>query len=289
MNRPFEDVATRRALLARLSGCLVALASLTAIGTPALARDEPADAAGEPVAEADGDGTLPAGPATPFVGRWLDTAVENPSEPFEIGTDADGAWIELGGSRAPLERFADVDDVQNAGTTDAEGPADPSTLTYAVAVVDDGVAERHVRLERVGETLAVETFTRFKAGAGRPNERAKSLYARRDDFLPNGYEIFFANDSEAGLVKEGVNFGAIVAGPHVVELGNSGKIIFGRIVPKPGIPPHPDHAPGFFVIDSATDTTKTGLDRDAWLAALEALGVEKPRLFPPKRKWPKRF
>ena len=120
-----------------------------------------------------------------------------------------------------------------------------------------------MRLERVGETLAVETFTRFKEGAGRPNEHAKSLSARRGDFLPDGYEIFFANDSEAGLVKEGVNFGAIVAGPHVAELGNSGKFIFGRIDPKPGLPPHPDHAPGFFVIDAATDTTKTGLERDA--------------------------
>lgn len=283
MNRPFLRLAARLVLLA---GCLAALATLTAIGTPAHARDEPADRAGAPVAEADGDDAPLAGPAAPFVGRWLDTAVENPSEPFEIGTDADGAWIELGGSRAPLECFADVDDVRDA---DTDAPPDPSTLTYAVAVVDDGVAERHVRLERVGETLAVESFTRFKEGAGRPNERAKSLYARRGDFLPGGYEIFFANDSEAGLVKEGVNFGAIVAGPHVVELGNSGRVIFGRIDPKPGIPAHPDHAPGFFVIDAATDTTKTGLEREAWLAALEALGVEKPRLFPPERKWPKRF
>lgn len=286
MNRPFVRVAARLVLLA---GCLAAFAILPAIGTPALAREEPANAAGAPVAEADGDDAPLAGPSAPFVGRWLDTATENPSEPFEIGTDADRAWIEVGGTRAPLERFADVDDVRDTGTGDADAPPDPSTLTYAVAVVDDGVAERHVRLERAGETLAVETFTRFKEGAGRPNERAKSLYARRGDFLPGGYEIFFANDSEAGLVKEGVNFGAIVAGPHVVELGNSGKVIFGRIDPKKGLPPHPDHAPGFFVIDSATDTTKTGLDRETWLAALEALGVEKPRLFPPERKWPKRF
>lgn len=40
--------------------------------------------------------------------------------------------------------------------------------------------------------------------------------------LPNGYAVFFASRSEAGLVKDGVNDGACIAGPHVAELGNSG-------------------------------------------------------------------
>jgi hypothetical protein len=70
------------------------------------------------------------------------------------------------------------------------------------------------------------------------------------------------------IIKGGEN----IAGPHVAELGNSGKYIFGRIEPKKGIPPHPDHAPGFFVIDSDTDKVTTGLDRDKWLTELKAVG-----------------
>jgi hypothetical protein len=117
----------------------------------------------------------------------------------------------------------------------------------------------------------------------------KTAYARREDFLPNGYYVFFASSEDGGLAKEGVNFGAIVAGPHVPELGNSGNVIYGRIDPKPGLPPHPDHAPGFFVIDSATDAVKTGLDHDAWLAELLARSIMKPKLVPSQQKWPKRW
>jgi hypothetical protein len=108
------------------------------------------------------------------------------------------------------------------------------------------------------------------------------------DPLPHGYAVFFASGSEAALVKDGVNYGACVAGPHVVELGTSGNHIFGRIEPKQGIPPHPDHAPGFFVIDSATDTVTTGLDRDTWLAELKAAGIESPQLHPPEHAWPQK-
>lgn len=99
--------------------------------------------------------------------------------------------------------------------------------------------------------------------------------------LPNGYKLFFASSSEVALKKDGVNYGANIAGPTVVELGTAGKYIFGRIEPKKGIPPHPDHAPGFFLIDSATDKATTGLDRDTWLAELKSLGVESPKLRAP--------
>lgn len=107
--------------------------------------------------------------------------------------------------------------------------------------------------------------------------------------LPNGYAVFFASSSEAALVKDGVNYGACIAGPHVAELGNSGNYIFGRIEPKKGIPPHSDHAPGFFVIDSDTDKIMTGLDRDKWLTELKAVGVDSPQLHPPAHKWPKKY
>lgn len=107
----------------------------------------------------------------------------------------------------------------------------------------------------------------------------------RGEPLPNGYSVFFASGSEAALVKDGVNHGACIAGPHVAELGNSGNYIFGRIAPKKDLPPHPDHAPGFFVIDSATDTVTTGLERGRWLAELKAVGVDSPRLRSPEHSW----
>jgi hypothetical protein len=107
--------------------------------------------------------------------------------------------------------------------------------------------------------------------------------------LPNGYAVFFASGSEAGLVKPATKGGENIAGPHVAELGNSGKYIFGRIEPKKGIPPHPDHAPGFFVIDSDTDKVTTGLDRDKWLTELKAVGVDSPQLQPPEFKSPKKY
>jgi len=40
--------------------------------------------------------------------------------------------------------------------------------------------------------------------------------------LPNGYAVFFASGSEAGLVKPAAKGGEIIAGPHIAELGNSG-------------------------------------------------------------------
>lgn len=107
--------------------------------------------------------------------------------------------------------------------------------------------------------------------------------------LPNGYAVFFASGSEAGLVKPAAKGGEIIAGPHIAELGNSGAYIYGRIEPKKGIPPHPDHAPGFFVIDSATDKVTTGLDRDKWLDELKAVGVDTPQLHPPEFKSPKKY
>ncbi|MFM7520951.1 MAG: hypothetical protein ACKO9B_10830 [Planctomycetota bacterium] len=107
--------------------------------------------------------------------------------------------------------------------------------------------------------------------------------------LPNGYHLFFANSSEASLVKPATKGGECLAGPHVAELGHSGAIIFGRIEPKAGLPPHPDHAPGYFVIDSATDTKSTGLERAAWLDELKAAGIAAPVLLPPQRVWPKKY
>lgn len=111
----------------------------------------------------------------------------------------------------------------------------------------------------------------------------------QSDPLPNGYTVFFASDSEAALVKDGINYGACLAGPHVAELGSSANYIFGRIEPKKGIPPHPDHSHGFFLIDSAIDKVTTGLDRDTWLTELKAVGVDSPQLHLPEHTWPRKY
>lgn len=285
--------------LAVVGAFFAALAMLAAVVAPAVALDDPARreasqgrasaddgtraddtaVAGEPRPESpvDGDDAATEGPTAGLLGEWFHAAEDTPGEPLEIGEDADGLWIVFAGKKARLEPAND--------STDVDG-ARPS---IAVAVIADDEAERRLRIERKPLGLSVEISTRFTDGSGRPKQRWKTAYARREDFLPNGYYVFFASSEEGGLAKEGVNFGANVAGPHVPELGNSGDVIYGRIDPKPGLPPHPDHAPGFFVIDSATDAVKTGLDHEAWLAELESRGVVRPRLVPSQQKWPKRW
>jgi len=222
-----------------------------------------------------------------FAGTWVDTVKDSREQPLVILAREDGLWIDRGEKKVPLMKATD-DAPADAAAGRPRGGG-PQRRRHAIAVIDDVVADRHLRVERVGAALAVETLTVFKDGSGRPNERSKALYASRHDFLPNGYEIFFANSSEAAIIKDGVNFGACIAGPHVVELGNSGSHVFGRIDPKEGLPPHPDHAPGYFLIDTVTDKATTGLDRDTWRAALSASGITSPRLGPPREKWPKRF
>lgn len=284
MTRPLRQssasgpgLVLRAAVVSLVAGCATAIA------------EPPPRAPREEAPAADTDASSPGETTTQLAGTWLDTAEVDQGAPFEIGEDEHGLWIAWDGTRARLERFPDIAEVHDVEPVDRNRPRAALRMKHAAAILDDGSTERHVRLEDARGTLLVDIATVAKEGSAPPVQSPRAVYARRDDFLPNGYEIFFANRSEAGLVKEGVNFGAIIAGPHVAELGTSGKAIFGRIEPKPGLPPHPDHAPGFFVIDSATDGVKTGLDRETWLAELEALGVEAPRLFAPTRKWPKRF
>jgi len=313
MGRPGRIEARIRAILAPdrdrrpvggvrpavVGALFAALAMLAAVVAPAVARDDaakreaspgPASAADEtravgteaaavPKSESpvDGDVAEAEGPTVGLLGQWFDAAEDTPGEPLEIGEDGQGLWIVFAGTKARLEPVADGAAV--------DGPRPSIT----VAVIADDEAERRFRIERKPLGLSVEISTRFTDGSGRAKQRLKTAYARREDFLPNGYYVFFASSEEGGLVKDGVNFGAIIAGPHVPELGNSGDVIYGRIDPKPGLPPHPDHSPGFFVIDSATDAVKTGLDRETWLTELEVLGVTKPRLVPSQQKWPKRW
>ena len=118
---------------------------------------------------------------------------------------------------------------------------------------------------------------------------ASLLGCSQGEPLPHGYAVFFASNSEAALVKPATRGGECIAGPHIAELGTSGTYIFGRIEPKKGIPPHPDHAPGFFVIDSASDKVLTGIEREKWTVELEALGIDSPLLHAPEHYAPKRY
>jgi hypothetical protein len=111
----------------------------------------------------------------------------------------------------------------------------------------------------------------------------------RGEPLPNGYAVFFASGSETSLVKPATKGGQCVVGPHIAEFGHSGNYIFGRIEPRQNSPPHPDHAPGFFVINSTTDEITTGLDHEKWLTELAAVGIDSPQLHPAEQKWPKTF
>ena len=292
--------------LALVAGLFLAIATVAAVVAPAVVRDDaaegeaspgPASAAEEtravgtegaevPQSESPADGDAAAAPTVDLLGEWFHAAEDTPGEPLEIGEDGQGLWIVYAGTKARLEPVTDgADDTDDTDDAD-DAEARPS---IAVAVIADDEAERRFRIERKPLGLSVEISTRFTDGSGRPTERLKTAYARREDFLPNGYYVFFASSEDGGLVKDGVNFGAIIAGPHVPELGNSGNVIYGRIDPKPDLVPHPDHAPGFFVIDSATDAVQTGLDHDAWLAELEARSITKPKLVPSQQKWPKRW
>lgn len=298
-----------------VAGLFTALTTVAAVVAPAVAQDKTPRPPSEPATEReasaapttpertpdatgargpgiDGDTTSVAAPTEfPLVGTWVDTASteEDPGLPLEILKDENGLWVLLGGAKAPLATFADAADVEAAAPAGRQRRPSSALKTEAVAVIDAGFADRHLRIERATHSLVVAVFTVFKDGSGRPNERLMALYANRRDFLPNGYEIFFANRSDVSIVKKGVNFGACIAGPHVPEIGHSGNYIFGRIDPKEGLPPHPDHAPGFFLINSATDKATTGLDRETWLAALKAVGIEAPQLRDPYDTWPKRF
>lgn len=297
MNEVVERLASaRRVVLA--AGAAVVVTTAVTLFPLAAAADDP-DTVTTGTADATSDGAVGSDTssaedpsAAALVGTWIDTAQEHPGKPFTIRTDANGLSIEWEGRKAPLERVV-TDDQRSGERRDAPAGDEQrprgARITHAFAVIDERVADRHLRIERADHTLLVEVRAVFKDGSGRPDERSKTVYAHHTDFLPNGYTIFFANRFDVSLEKKGVNFDAAVAGPHVVELGNQGNHIFGRIDPKPDLPPHPDHAPGFFLIDSATDEVATGLDRHTWLVRLKAVGVESPRLSAPTRKWPKQF
>jgi hypothetical protein len=102
--------------------------------------------------------------------------------------------------------------------------------------------------------------------------------------LPGGYAIFIASSSEVLLVdKQGVG----VAGANLVQIGNSGVLIFGEIQAMPRRPADSD-TPGFFILDATTGTIEKGLSREDWLKKLQKAGLQgEPGLVYPGRKAPR--
>jgi hypothetical protein len=106
----------------------------------------------------------------------------------------------------------------------------------------------------------------------------------RGEPLPGGYAIFIASGSEILLVdpqRSGV------AGANLVQIGNSGALIFGEIQAMPRRPADSD-IPGFFILDSSTGAIEKGLSREDWLKKLQKAGLQgEPVLVYPGRKAPR--
>lgn len=108
---------------------------------------------------------------------------------------------------------------------------------------------------------------------------------RQGDPLPGGYAIFIASSSEILLVdKQSVG----VAGANLVQVGNSGALIFGEVQLMPGRPAKDSDTPGFFILDSTTGAIEKGLSRDDWRKKLQKAGLQgEPGLVYPGRKAPR--
>jgi len=104
--------------------------------------------------------------------------------------------------------------------------------------------------------------------------------------LPDGYAVFIASGSEILLLDK--QSGG-VAGTNLVQIGNSGALIFGEIQLMPRRPAKDSDTPGFFILDSTTGTIEKGLSRGDWLKNLQRAGLQgEPELVYPGRKAPRK-
>jgi hypothetical protein len=104
--------------------------------------------------------------------------------------------------------------------------------------------------------------------------------------LPGGYAIFIASGEETLLVDK--QSGG-VAGANLVQIGNSGALIFGEIQLMPARPAKDSDTPGFFILDSTTGAIEKGLSREDWLKKLQKAGIQgEPDLVYPGRKAPRK-
>ena len=103
--------------------------------------------------------------------------------------------------------------------------------------------------------------------------------------LPGGYAVFIASSSEILLVDQQRSG---VAGANLVQIGNSGVLIFGEIQVMPRRPVADSETPGFFILDSSTGAMEKGLSREDWLKKLQKAGLQgEPGLVYPGRKAPR--
>ena len=93
----------------------------------------------------------------------------------------------------------------------------------------------------------------------------------KGDPLPGGYAIFIASSSEILLVDKQRSG---VAGANLVQIGNSGVLIFGEIQAMPRRPGADSDTPGFFILDSITGTIEKGLSLEDWLKKLQKAGLQ---------------
>jgi hypothetical protein len=110
---------------------------------------------------------------------------------------------------------------------------------------------------------------------------------RQGEPLPGGHAIFFAGGDDVSLVRG--PSGDILVGPKLVQIGNSGALVFGEVQAKKGARSTAvSETPGFFLLDSTTGAIERGLSREDWLKKLQKAGLQgEPQLVPPERKGPR--
>lgn len=109
---------------------------------------------------------------------------------------------------------------------------------------------------------------------------------RKGDPLPGGHAIFFAGGDDVSLVRG--PGGDILVGPKLVQIGNSGALIFGEVQAKGARSTAVSETPGFFILDSTTGAIERGLSREDWLKKLKRAGLQgEAELVPPERKGPR--
>jgi hypothetical protein len=101
--------------------------------------------------------------------------------------------------------------------------------------------------------------------------------------LYGGYRLVRNNADDITIFKEDMGF---VIPPRIRALNVDAGIVFGAVEK----PPDADvlnllSVPGFFILNTKTESVQIGLDEQAWLNALRALGFAKP----PSLREPSRF
>ncbi|MCA9135339.1 MAG: serine/threonine protein kinase [Planctomycetales bacterium] len=153
--------------------------------------------------------------------------------------------------------------------TPAKGPASPQS-TFQMELKPNG----EIRINDYQHNDSFRFSGQSAARVGEPFvEKGPAI-----EKLPGGYRIFFASRLEVYLEAPGQFEGA---GPRIDKIGCEDKYIFGLIATYPHNPESSD-TPGYFWIDSESGKITKGLELTAWREALEAKGVDEPRLFGPE-------